>query len=133
MPALSERFVSWLDVDLVIRSPNGEEVTEEAMSDGVEELLSHFGDPTHLPFTKLKRAASRPASARPQLKINAAALERELEELRYTEANYVAKLRDLIENLVIPLRARFTQKKAESGFPSARDLDTLFPHASTRS
>ncbi|KAI5840721.1 hypothetical protein DFP73DRAFT_528913 [Morchella snyderi] len=127
MPALSERFVSWLDVDLVIRSPNGEEVTEEAMSDGVEELLSHFGDPTHLPFTKLKRAASRPASARPQLKINTAALERELEELRYTEANYVAKLRDLIENLVIPLRARFTQKKAESGFPSARDLDTLFP------
>lgn len=126
MPALSERFVSWLDVDLVVKSPGGGEV-EGGMSEGTGELLDCFGDPTHLPFTKLKRAASRPASVRPNVKINAAALERELEELRFTEANYVAKLRDLMDNLVIPLRSRLTQKKGDNGFPSGRDLETLFP------
>lgn len=127
MSVLSERFVSWLDVDLVIRSPDGGEVAAELVSEEMEELLNFFGGPTHLPFTKLKRAASRPASARPNFKLNTAALERELEELRYTEANYVAKLRDLLDNLVIPLRSRSVQKKGETGFPSGKDLEALFP------
>lgn len=127
MPALRERFSSWLDVDLVVKSLDGEEVKPEEVSEGMEELLSYFGSPTHLPFTKLKRAASRPASARPGVKMNVAALERELEELRFTEANYVAKLRDLMDNLVIPLRSRSTQRRGENGFPNGKDLEALFP------
>lgn len=129
MPALSERFVSWLDVDLVIKSPppDGGKLKGDEMSEDVEELLDCFGGPTYLPFTKLKRAPSRPASARPNVEVNAAALERELEELRFTEANYVVKLRDLMDNLVIPLRSRSTQKKGDNGFPSGKDLEALFP------
>lgn len=127
-PALAERFTSWLDLDIVLlRSPDGD-AKHGALPDGTERLLGLFGGPAHLPFMKLKRAPSRPASAKPKpVKDSTEALERELEQLRVTEASYVAKLQDLLENMVKPMRRRASQKKGDGGFPSARDLEALFP------
>ncbi|CUS10120.1 unnamed protein product [Tuber aestivum] len=124
--ALAERFLTWLDVDLVLRSPAN--VESDAVPEAAEKLLELFGVPTHLPFTKLKRAQSRPASARPRpLKDSAEGIERELEQLRITEASYVGKLQDLLVNLVRPLRSRASQRKGDGGFPNGRDLEALFP------
>ncbi|KAG0639543.1 hypothetical protein HOY80DRAFT_962743 [Tuber brumale] len=123
---LAERFLTWLDIDLVLRSPAN--VEPDAVPEETEKLLALFGEPTHLPFTKLKRAQSRPASARPRPpKDSTEGIERELEQLRITEASYVGKLQDLLDNLVKPLRSRVSQRKGDGGFPNGRDLEALFP------
>jgi hypothetical protein len=129
MWALSERFVSVLDLDIVVRSGD-QEFTSDNLPEEVTKFLDCFGEPTYLPFTKIKRTASKPASAqqRPRpLKDLTEALERELEELRYTEENYVAKIQDLLDSIVIPLKRRASSKKPEWGSMSAKDLDALFP------
>lgn len=141
MWACSERFVSALDVDIVLRSTNAEqEITSESVPEEMERFLDGLGEPTYLPFTKLKRSASKPASAalRPKSLSDATeALSRELEELRHTEENYVAKLRDLLEDIVKPLKrhpppppsssSSSASRKGEWGSLSPKDLDALFP------
>lgn len=128
--AVAERFVSSVDLDIVLRSPEGVDIKPDEMPENIQGLLELFGEPTHLPFTKLKRAPSKPASAmsRPvSLSNPAEALDREIEELRYTEENYVAKLLDLLENVAKPLKQQARLKKGDSSSPSMRDLDGLFP------
>ncbi|KAF8537989.1 RhoGEF domain-containing protein [Trichophaea hybrida] len=131
MWALSERFLGALDVDIVVRSSNIEqEFTSEYIPEQVEQVLNCFGEPTYLPFTRLKRSASKPASAatRPRSFQHAVeALDRELDELRYTEANYVGKLRDLSGDIVNPLKRRPSSRKGEAGSLSLKELDALFP------
>ncbi|PUU75447.1 hypothetical protein B9Z19DRAFT_1030955 [Tuber borchii] len=124
--ALAERFLTWLDIDLVLRSPA--DVEPDAVPEEAEKLLALFGEPTHLPFTKLKRTQSRPASSRPRPpKDSTEGIGRELEQLRITESSYVGKLQDLLDNLVKPLRGRASQRKGDGGFPNGRDLEALFP------
>jgi hypothetical protein len=133
MCALSERFVGAVDLDIVVRSqePGAPDITPEAIPEEVEKFLDCFGESSYLPFTKLKRSASKPASAqiRPKsLQDTAEALNRELEELRYTEENYVVKLRELLEDIVKPLKQRRpSSRKGEGSALSPKDLDTLFP------
>ncbi|KAL7267152.1 hypothetical protein RUND412_010272 [Rhizina undulata] len=127
--AFSQRFLSSLDIDIVVPALEGRD-PEAPVPDEIDNVLDLFGDPSHLPFTKLKRSSSKPASAmnRPKsFKDPTEALNRELEELRYTEANYVAKLQDLIETVAKPLRWRCSQRKGDGDFPKAKDLDALFP------
>ena len=141
MWAYSERFVTALDVDIVLRSE--QEIASESVPEEAERFLNGLGEPTYLPFTKLKRSASKPASAalRPKSSRDATeALGRELEELRHTEENYVAKLRELLEDIVKPLKrhpppsslsssssSSSSSRKAEWGSLSPKDLDALFP------
>jgi len=132
MCALAERFAGAVDLDIVVRSPeNSHELDPNSVPEDVGKILSSFGEPTYLPFSKLKRAASRPASTiiRPKsLKDTAEALERELEELRHTEENYVAKLRELLEDIAKPLKQRRpSSRKGEGSALSPKELDTLFP------
>ncbi|KAF8245058.1 hypothetical protein K440DRAFT_556718 [Wilcoxina mikolae CBS 423.85] len=132
MWALSERFVGALDVDIVVRSSNiGEQkITPEYIPEQLELFLNCFGEPTYLPFTRLRRSASKPASAatRPRsLQHAAEALDRELDELRYTEANYVGKLRDLSGDIVKPLKGLPSSRKGVAGSLSLKELDALFP------
>jgi len=130
--ALSERFVGILDIDIVVRSSNktATEFTSESGPEELQRILNSFGEPAYIPFTKLKRSVSKPASAatRPKSSNEAAeALDRELEELRYTEENYLAKLQNLSEDIVKPLKRRPSSKKGESGSLLLKELDTLFP------
>ncbi|KAA8904653.1 RhoGEF domain-containing protein [Sphaerosporella brunnea] len=131
--AMSERFVGSVDLDIVVRSqePGAPEITPESIPEEVEKFLDRFGEPSYLPFTKLKRSASKPASAqtRPRsLQDTAEALNRELDELRYTEENYVAKLRELLEDTVKPLKQRRpSSRKGEGSALSPKELDILFP------
>lgn len=129
MYALSERFVSAIDVDLIIRRADKPVTTSDDIPEDVAYLLGCFGDATHLPFSKLKRNMSRPTSRITPRKDRSEALERELEELRYTEENYIAKMRELVSDVVEPLRSRAGQKKFESGFLTSKELDALFPPA----
>jgi len=132
MCALAERFAGAVDLDIVVRSSDSShEIDAESVPEDVEKILSGFGELTYLPFSKQKRAASRPASAitRPKsLKDTAEALDRELEELRHTEENYVAKLRELLGDIAKPLKQRRpSSRKGEGSALSPKDLDTLFP------
>jgi hypothetical protein len=125
--ALPEKFVTSIDLDIVMRH-EGKEIDPDSIPDSVERFLKYFGESTYLPFTKLKRSASRPAATRPKnLKDTAEALGRELEELRDTEENYVTKLRELNEDIVKPLKHRSKVRKNEFGSLGGKDLDTLFP------
>ena len=123
--ALTERFVSSIDVDVVLRTNNGEEVSPDDLPENVERFIENLGEPTDLTFAKLKRSASRAANPRPKEKTDEL-IERELEELRQTEENYVAKLQQLMDEVVKPLKARAASKQGDL-WQLTREIDALFP------
>ncbi|KAI5805014.1 hypothetical protein EDC01DRAFT_354531 [Geopyxis carbonaria] len=82
MAAMAERVGAAVEVDVV---PGVD--TDEA-------LLERLGEHANLPRSGLRRAASKAAKPRPPRE-REEALGRELEELRTTEENYVAKLGEL--------------------------------------
>lgn len=126
--ALTEKFVSAIDVDVVIRQEGKPILDPDEIPDEAQKLLRCFGEPTYLPFAKLKRSMSRPAGARPTTQQERdEQMERELEELRYTEENYVTKMEELVNVIAPPLKQSARLSSREAGRMSARELDALFP------
>ena len=115
--ALSQKTVSWTDVDLVLPSGSIEQVH---LSEGPGEngffmdddpprvkygeyttLVNLLGSPTFLPTSKLRRAPSRPTAiskTRILARDQKESLRREMCELLDTEERYVRKLYDLVNS-----------------------------------
>ncbi|KAI9836385.1 MAG: hypothetical protein M1819_001414 [Sarea resinae] len=140
--ALSERSVSWVDLDVIL--PQGVISDAAAAVDGKElasddpslsqygpyaPLIQSFGSPVFIPTSKLRRAPSKPTPvgrSRSLLKHQKESLRREMEELFTTEVSYVTKLENLTRNVVKDFRQNSSSSIA-TGAINEEYLAKLFP------
>ncbi|KAF4554782.1 RhoGAP domain-containing protein 6 [Elsinoe fawcettii] len=119
--ALGEQRTSWLDVDIVLPPGTMQTINGDELEDlGDEEIcrrrygryapiISALGEPSFLPTSKMRRAASKPTMVgrsntfRPGQK---EIIRKEMCELVDTEANYVQKLAELHDTIGIELKSK---------------------------
>jgi len=143
--AYRERKVPWIDVDVVlpagtIQPPRqhdhhhqdavaGDEAPEDQYG-RFTPLIRALGDPIFLPTSRLRRAPSQPTNlSKSKLftKIQKESLRLAMCEVVDTEERYVAKLYDLVHNVVDEFRRKAKTKPSSSTSPDESALAALFP------
>lgn len=140
--AYRERKVPWIDVDVVlpagtIQSPERQDNPEEDFEDAPDDrygkyspLIQSLGEPMFLPTSRLRRAPSQPTNlSKSKLfsKSQKEALRLTMCEVVDTEERYVAKLYDLVHNVVDEFRLKARGKSVSSTSPDESALEKLFP------
>ncbi|PNS18324.1 hypothetical protein CAC42_6141 [Sphaceloma murrayae] len=139
--ALGEQRISWLDADIILPPDTVQQVHSEDRDDLSDEelcrkrygryaaIISALGEPSFLPTSKMRRAASKPTMVGRTAAFRIGQKEiirKEMCELVDTEANYVNKLTELHgpirQSLFASLGKDHPHDKA-----SEEDLQTLFP------
>ena len=148
--ALSEKSVSWTDIDVVLPAKS---IKKLELSDDPDDmflytddgsplvdygrytsLVNLFGSPTFLPTSKLRRAPSRPTAmsrTRTLAKDQKESLRREMCELLDTEERYVGKLYDLVNSVAVEFVRSARNTPYASTSPSERAMQRLFPESLT--
>ncbi|GAM85001.1 hypothetical protein ANO11243_030040 [Dothideomycetidae sp. 11243] len=134
--ALGEQKISWLDVDIVLPPGTITDVTEEERETLSDEdlcrrkygrytpIIAALGEPSFLPTSKMKRAASKPTmigrsrTFRPGQKET---IRKEMCELVDTEASYMQKLTELCQQIGPRLQS------AANAAADANAVEQLFP------
>ncbi|KAJ9222241.1 putative Rho guanyl nucleotide exchange factor [Paecilomyces variotii] len=140
--AYRERKVPWIDIDVVlpvgtIRSTERQDSPEDDLDDAPDDqygkyspLIQSLGEPIFLPTSRLRRAPSQPTNlSKSKLfsKSQKEALRLAMCEVVDTEERYVAKLYDLVHNVVEEFRAKARARSASSTSPDETALEKLFP------
>ncbi|KAJ9300694.1 hypothetical protein DTO271G3_1858 [Paecilomyces variotii] len=140
--AYRERKVPWIDVDVVlpagtIRSADRQDSPEDDLDDAPDDrygkyspLIQSLGEPIFLPTSRLRRAPSQPTNlSKSKLfsKSQKEALRLTMCEVVDTEERYVAKLYDLVHNVVEEFRAKARARSVSSTSPDETALEKLFP------
>lgn len=141
--ALQPQDINHIDVDLVL--PPGsiaplQEELEDALDDEDEPTLYQYGSyaplvklygtTAFLPTSKLRRAPSKPTSLNRTtsfLREQKMSLRREMGEFVDTEARYVIKMHNLVNQIAEDFREKAKNKTFGSVSPSDQDLQKLFP------
>lgn len=144
--ALGQQSISWLDVDIVLPPGSVRPLSNddlEALND--EEIckrrygrygpiVAALGEPSFLPTSKMKRAASKPTKVgrtktfRPGQR---ELIRKEMCELVDTEASYVQKLTDLSEQIATSLRSAAAGPQETPDSDASAVLEKLFPASLT--
>ena len=144
--ALSQKSLSWIDVDLVLPagsiergelSENPDEkhqYTDDGSSvvnyGGFSSLIDLLGSPTFLPTSKLRRAPSRPTAmskTRILAREQKESLRREMCEFLDTEERYIGKLYDLANCAAVEFVRGAKMSASASTSTSERAMQRLFP------
>ena len=145
--ALSEKSVSWIDVDLVLPASSiKKQEAKPSERDSVplddsfslidygkySSLVPLFGSPTFLPTSTMRRAPSRPTAVSKTRTLDKAqkeSLRREMCELLDTEESYVQKLSDLLHSPAAGYVRSTRNKPYPSITRSERAMQRLFPES----
>lgn len=141
--AYKERKIPWIDVDVMLPAgtiqPRNTDDSEadagrrDSSSDQYGKYTSVvqlLGAPVFLPTSKLRRAPSQPTNlSKSKLfsKSQKEALRLAMCEVVDTEERYVAKLYDLVHNVVEEFRQKARSKSVSSDSPDEASLAQLFP------
>ena len=148
--ALSDKSVSWIDIDVVLPAKSIKKLELSNDPDDMylytddgsplvdygryTSLVGFFGSPTFLPTSKLRRAPSRPTAmskTRTLAKDQKELLRREMCELLDTEQRYVGKLYDLVNSVAVEFVRNVRNTPYASTSPSERAMQQLFPESLT--
>ncbi|KAG8628228.1 hypothetical protein KVT40_004101 [Elsinoe batatas] len=140
--ALGEQRTSWLDVDIVLPPGTIQAIGDDELEDLDDEqicrrkygryapIVSALGEPSFLPTSKMRRAASKPTTVGRSSTFRHGQKEiirKEMCELVDTEANYVQKLLDLHDNISMELRSKVINAPETKHIRES--LDGLFPES----
>lgn len=142
--AYKERKIPWIDLDVILPSGTiqpGQNMDESEVDMGLREssfdqygkyssVVQLLGAPVFLPTSKLRRAPSQPTNlSKSKLfsKSQKEALRLSMCEMVDTEERYVAKLYDLVHNVVEEFRQKARSKTPSSDSPDEASLAQLFP------
>lgn len=141
--AYRERKVPWIDVDVVlpagtIQPPPQNDDQDSSIDADVPDhqygrftpLIRSLGNPIFLPTSRLRRAPSQPTNlSKSKLftKIQKESLRLAMCEVVDTEERYVAKIYDLVHNVVEEFRRKAKAKTVSSTSPDESSLAALFP------
>ncbi|KAF2152503.1 hypothetical protein K461DRAFT_256428 [Myriangium duriaei CBS 260.36] len=140
--AIGEQKMSWLDIDIVLPPDTIKSITEDELEQLSDEdicrrkygrygpIVAALGEPSFLPSSKMRRAASKPTMVgrsktfRPgQREI----IRKEMCELVDTESSYVQKLTDLCEQISTSFRSTIDDGHTSGSDQARETLDKLFP------
>ncbi|KAK2766951.1 hypothetical protein FQN54_006266 [Arachnomyces sp. PD_36] len=142
--AYKERKIPWIDLDVILPAgtiqppknlddPEADAERRESSFDQYgkySNVVQLLGEPVFLPTSKLRRAPSQPTNlSKSKLfsKSQKEALRLSMCEVVDTEERYVAKMYDLVNNVVEEFREKARNRSASSDSPDEDSLAQLFP------